>query len=489
MFGMDTHAIDLTIQTFEKKKRAVSIFLTLTLIPLFLIYLRFSNPLIVLGFITLGIILFKVTFSVQNTLIALLAYIALLPNSSWGERYKFFHGLYFTETLVFGFVVLIAVWIMGEMLIGRRPANRPFSGLDWLLSVFFAIVFFSALHGAFQNGNFHIIRQELPFLSFYMFYFLYTRWLSEDEIKTLWVALLFLTFLVSVQYIMLAMSEGVLANLLVNRVSTQQPHLAQIALPLAFSAFLFPVRVKYRAVALLLLFPMLPMIFFSQQRGLWIGIMFSVFLIWSMAFFKEQISFRRILKFILVMLTALLVVAILILLLDRYTSGSVLLTVISRFGSLANLTLDESLRIRMSEVYRALSDWQANSVYVLFGTGLGDMYQSIDAARVNTFAVDNSFVFILWKTGILGLAVFVASIAVVYKKGFYVFVHAKSFFEKQIASALLSGFGGVLLIALTNSCLVLYRFIIVWALVFATIEMLHLRTKNHDSVSALSTTL
>ena len=44
----------------------------------------------------------------------------------------------------------------------------------------------------------------------------------------------------------------------------------------------------------------------------------------------------------------------------------------------------------------------------------------------------------------------------------------------------MSGFAGLLLIGLTNSCLIRYRFVIIWAFVIAIIEILYWDVKNKN---------
>jgi len=224
--------------------------------------------------------------------------------------------------------------------------------------------------------------------------------------------------------------------------------------------------------------PMFPMVFLSQQRALWVGTIFSIFIVGGLAFLKEEISVAKMLRFILITLTILTGVVLLILLLDKYLAGSVLLTAFSRIQSLLAISIDKSANIRIAEIMRTLQHWQTHFVDIFIGTGLGDTRESVDFSRTVTHFVDNTYVFILWKMGLVGLATFLIMNILLLKRGYYIFTKSTVEKYKQLTAGLLAGWSGLLVVALTNTCLVLYRFAIVWALVFATLEMLYLKVQN-----------
>ena len=169
---------------------------------------------------------------------------------------------------------------------------------------------------------------------------------------------------------------------------------------------------------------------------------------------------------------------LLFVLIDKLFFGSIALTILSRVETLVSLSTDASTNIRLSEIIRALQVWDNNVFSMLFGTGLGSAYESIDATRPYNYSVDNSYIIVLWKMGFLGLILFLLLIFILYKHGLHIYSHTRNNEDQQLVAALLSGFGGLLVIALTNACIVRYRFIIIWALVFATIQVLYNRLKN-----------
>ena len=82
--------------------------------------------------------------------------------------------------------------------------------------------------------------------------------------------------------------------------------------------------------------------------------------------------------------------------------------------------------------------------------------------------------------GILGLTTYLIILFLFFKRGFHVFKHATQERYRQMSAAIMSGFAGLLLIGLTNASLVIYRFIIIWALVIATIETLYWKVRANE---------
>lgn len=478
-------AYELPFGDQRQKQRAVALLLALAFIPLVLIYLKFKSFLAVVGLSVMLGAFATALFSIQRTLILLFVYISFLPSYHWGSRYPFFHGIYFSELIACGFLLVLIIWCLGEEMHGKRNLKISFSSLDATVLAFLILVIIATLKGAFENGNLRIIKSEFFFLLCYGFYFLFTTRLSIRQLATLWKILLLICTGVSIQFIMLTLSEGSLSSIIVNRVVTQQPHLAQLGIPLFASYILFENSLYKKIVATFLMLPIFPMVFLCQQRALWVSIVCTTFALAGFAFFKDSFSLSKLVRFIILVLVLLGLTIGIILVLDKYITGSVILTASSRIQSLAALGLDESTNIRLSEIFRALGKWKSNPLTVLFGTGLGDNFESIDLSRTNTVSVDNSFIFILWKIGLFGLTAYLGVCFLFLKRGLYVFINASQEWQKRLAAALISGMSGLALIAFTNACLVNYRFIVFWALAIATIEVLYIGVRDEKTQSVI----
>lgn len=477
MPGDHAHLLPTPFATQSQKQKTVAYLAAITLAPLLAIYFKFGLIHVLAGFVVVAGLALSI-FSIRNTIILLLVYISFLPNSTWGERYPFFRGLYFKEFIACGIIGVILLWLLAEIALGKKPVRRATSAFDIAVAGFLIITILGALHGGFANGNFVIIFLESFFLCCYAFYFIYVKNLSDKQVTVIWHAFMAISVGVAFQFILLALSTGSTASLLIKRVSTQQPHLGQIAIPLFLSHALFAKPRFPRMLSLCALVPLAVMIFFSQQRGLWVGVIFSIAAVLSFWFFRHRFSARRALQFVVVAFLTLAAAIALILIMDRLFTGSIILTLLSRFSWVENLSMDESTNIRLSEIMRALGYWSQGPLTMLFGTGLGASYHSIDATRTSTFSVDNSYIPILWKLGYLGLFCYLAMMWAFVRRGLYVFRKSTNMRFKQVAAGLLSGMGGLAIIALTNACLVRYRFVVVWSLAMATIEILYRKCQS-----------
>lgn len=413
-------------------------------------------------------------FSFKRTAILLFSYLALFPTASWGERYPFFKGLYYNPIIALALIAALVLWVLFERQNRATQHSNFEKGLlparsIWALTLCFLYALF---FGLFYQAEFSVIRIEFLYLILYMTYLLW-RQRPLIELKHLWFALIGITLITSFQFFMLAVSEGGLSTVILGRIVTQQPHLAQITIPFLFTFILFKSTKKEKLLAILAILPITAMAFLSQQRGLWGGLFISILLTFAFAYFQNGLSLKRIMQFMGIVIGGLMLFLAIILLIDYLFTGSILLTLLTRIDFLSNLSMDESWHIRMSEISRALSLWDDHWYTILLGSGLGAKYPTTDWTRSYPYLVDNSFAYVLWKMGIIGLTVYLSFWADFLKKGFRLIKAPISISDKRMAAGIVAAFLGLALIGLTNSCLIQYRFIIFWAFAFALIDRMY----------------
>lgn len=422
---------------------------------------------------------FRMVFSVKTTLFVLSFYIISFPAYGWGKHYPFFK-IFVSYPLVGVFIFLGALFWLTR--IALQPQGRTYFTIqDTAVLAFLAFTVVSAFLG-FVNGHpTKYILKELFFLGLYSVYFLAKDGIIERNwVKQFWILLVFATLVASVQFFLLALSEARAKELFLSRVVTRQPHLAQLVVPYLASFFIFPSSSRQKVFALILLIPILIMVFLGQQRGLWIGIPFSVVLLWVFSILKGRFSWRKIIKDILIVILFIACAISILLLLDKFFVESTVATFFIRIDSLLQLSKDPSALSRMAEINIALSQWKRN---YLMGSGLGaPMYRV--ATRGTYDIVDNSYVFILWKAGLIGLFSYLTIILLFFKRGLAVYKRSKDLPTRRIVASSLAGFAGLMLIALTNSSLMLYRFVIIWAILFGSIEFLYKRLQRVELADA-----
>jgi hypothetical protein len=273
-----------------------------------------------------------------------------------------------------------------------------------------------------------------------------------------------------------SIAESGLGGVLIKRIATQHPHVSLFSIPFFISEILFKKHSKKTKVIYLacILLNFL-MVFLSQQRALWIGIILTILLLFFFNSIKIKFNFNQIFRFVLLVFLLSAALVIVGLAIDKVFMKSSLLTFAIRINTLLNIATDESFKIRMAESGRALAQWKNN---IFLGTGLGSTFNPITLNHVSNNLVDNSYVVLLWKMGLIGLTIYLTVILLFFKHGLYVFKHSININIKSIISVMLSGYCGLLFVALTNSCLVLYRYNIVWAIAIATVEILYVRERK-----------
>ncbi len=461
------------------KKTAMYFLYSVIAIQFFLILLFIiTQNFLITSFSLIIIPLILYFFSSRiNLIVFLYIYISILPIYAWGSRYDFFRGLYFNENIALALLCTLCLYTFISSLFNPTPKIKN-DFFDNSIIFFLAICFISGLNGLMQTGDLSAIKTELFFLFCYGTYFIYTKFLSISDIKILWITFICLSSLVSIEYILLAASEGSLISILLGRVVTQQPHMAQLAIPLLFSIIIISKKLIIRILAFFGAILNISMVFLSQQRGLWGALTVSLIIFFGFIYIGQKISLKNILKYFFILLIGLCLLIALLFICDFLFSGSIIMTFLDRINFLLAVSSDESLLIRVSEIQRALQQWNNNIITILFGTGLGASFGSTDIYRTYTYSVDNSFAYLLWKTGIIGLTAFIALISTFFYHGLRKFYIINEHSTRVFIGAIICGMLGIIIIALTNTCLVSYRFIIFWALGFATIKILPVREND-----------
>jgi len=415
-------------------------------------------------------------FSIKRTIYLLIAYSVLLPNKSAFLKYPYLKAPVSLELLTV-ILMLLLFYLLADMLLHNDFFSDKLSVLDYTFILFFIWIVLSAIWGRQYGGRVTYIVTELYFFSFYLCYFIISRsFKSIDDIRLVIKVIIIISVLVSFEYIYIAFREsGLTGGLLIKRVSTQQPHIAQITVPFLTSYYFFRRNKKRILLSSVLLIPLFLMVFFSQQRALWVGIFVSFIVLWYLSFIRQGVTLVNFFKFVLYLIMALAASLLSLLLIDKLFMGSSLLTLVTRLNTLLDLAHDASLAIRLGEISHTLFQWKRN---IILGTGLGSWISPVVLYHIPENHVDNSYIFVLWKTGIVGLLLFISIYGIFLHRAFYLFRKTVNSEIQQIAAALIAGVTGLLIVAMTNTCIVYYRFIILWALVIGIIEVLYRKERS-----------
>ncbi len=445
-------------------QKTVTLFFVVTEIALLILLFLLPNPIIFIPIIFFILILPFIISNPTNILLVLIIYILILPNQDWGSTYEFFKV--YVDMKIVSLLILFIFIIIYIQYLKEKKWKIDFCFLDIIIFLFLVYIVLNALWGLSQSNTISNVLVDLLFIVLYCMYFI-ARFLIKNTnwIKKFIFVFLIATTLSSIQYIFFSLHNFDFSNIFITRVTTQQPHLAQISIPLLFSFGVFYKKIKYRILTALLIIPNFLMVLLSQQRALYIAIIFSILLVLIFYYFRKGFGIKKLVKFVLGAVGIIIFLFFILLLMDKYFNLHFFLTVFQRMDTLQNISADTSWKIRFSEIEIALQKWKENP---LIGKGLGATYPNIHKYRGH-FGLDNSYAYVLWKTGIFGLLLFLLIYINFFWSGIKVYWKMNSDFDKFLIAGLVSGMAGMLLIAITNRCIILYRFNIIWAIIIAII--------------------
>lgn len=448
-------------------------FIFLFLQASFLLLLFFlPNPLWpLLALISLLIVPFVLT-SPSNILFLVILYIVVFPNENWGTRYDDFFITYVNWKLVVMMLIGTAFVLSIRSLFEKRWKFQ-WSFLDKMMLIFLAYTFVNMFWGIYQNGQVKGAMLEFYHIALYGVYFLARFMMNKDE---KWIAKFFIIYILAttiaaIQYVFLAFSYLDISSIFINRVTTQQPHLAQIAIPFLAGTIFFIKEKTYKILSFFLLIPIFLMVIFSQQRALYVAIFLTLLILLFFIYTRNGFKPSKLINFSLGVFVLLLLLIVFFILAQKYFDLQFILTVAKRVETLQDVGSDESWRIRFGEVSIALTKWKE---HIFFGSGLGSTYPNTFLGRNNT-GVDNSYAFVLWKLGIWGFSFFLIIYIVFLIQGIKTFWAATRGFEKLVISSIVAGMSGLMLIAVTNMSIIQYRFNMIWAISIAIIQHYYIR--------------
>lgn len=459
------------VNTLDKEFRALPFIFLAVETGLIFFFLMTQSPLAAIAGLAGLLCLPFIISSPGNQFLLLILYITILTSPDWGKRYHVLKIYVDWKIVALGMAAIAFLILIRSLFENNWKIKLSF--LDKIIAIFFVYAAVNGLWGYAQYGTANRIIIELYYMLLYGAYFVTRMLLHKDPRwrEKILLAVLAGTIVASLIYIYLTLSNLDITSIVINRLTTQQPHLAQVALPLLIGALLFGIRKQNKLLSIAAIMPIFLMVIFSQQRGLWVGITVTIFLMLFFYFFRDAFVLSRFIKYILGVVATVVVVFLFLIIAQKYFNLQFLLTVFARVETLSDIGSDTSWQVRFNEVRAALENWKQN---MFFGSGLGATYTRLYAERGNN-ALDNSYAFVLWKLGIAGALLFVSIYITFFIQGLRVFWKTGSYYEKMLVASSLSGMAGMLLIGITNMSIIGYRFNIIWAIFIALVQDIYLR--------------
>lgn len=356
------------------------------------------------------------------------------------------------------FLLFIIATFQGE------TSNRSIGKIGYWLITFLIVVIISGIIGILKERSRILVFDEaMMFWAWGIYFIVVKSKLSQEQIKHILIAIIISSLIVSLYYIFeFAMIRGS------TRFRTDQQHIFNFTIPLLFAFILYYPKKIIRTIAILLIVPMIIAVYITLTRALWILVPLAIFLQY-LYFMKDVLRKTHLLNYVLPILIIGMIGILGIMLLQGLFGISNLLS--ERFATLKILEYDISLLAR-AELSRYVLERVHNAP--IFGVGLADFlrYQYFPTlGRFNVYWLDNTYMQLIWKTGIIGILLFLIVLYYFLRRTWFVLRNANTPFDKIVGSSVFSSFVALAISGLQCGILVGYRFNFVWAALMAIVEI------------------
>ncbi len=267
------------------------------------------------------------------------------------------------------------------------------------------------------------------------------------------------------------------------RFRTDQQHIFNVSLPLLFAVLLYDTKKIRKVLAVLLMVPMVIAVYITLTRALWILVPLTIllqYLYFTRKSRRGRESRSRLLPLLIIAAIAIFGVMMLNILfgVQRLLGG--------RFATLGGLEYDLSLLARAELTQYVLARVSARP---LLGTGFADYLRYQYFPTLGHFDIhwlDNTYLQVLWKTGIIGTVLFFGVLSFFLSRAWFVLKNADTVFDKIIGSGIFFSILTLAISGLQCGILVGYRFNFVWAILAGIIEMRASELKQIRSLASLS---
>ena len=437
------------------------------------VILKLSNDsiyfLIGYDFVLLLIILYKEYIKDLITFLLIVNFVPLLYlNNEFHYRFEY-------EILTALPLFLIVMLMIFQYTYSTK--NLSFR-LTYLQKPIVLIVIYFSIHAAIDiiNGQdtkwilLQLFQIYLYLIILPICYFLVKR----EYYMAVFYALLFISVVISFEYI-------VFNQIVLNyRFVTFQSGFLPLLSGVLFSYILFNKDIIKRIVGLILLIIVTTGALVTLTRTLWVTTFIVLFFVWI--FYVISTHKLTLLKLIMVILT---ISASIIFVSDVSKNAGKELSpknvVESRAKSVANPLEDSSFLMRVEFTYYAVQRFLESPIV---GKGLGDYlrYKIFNTNKSANYFIDNSWVYFLWKGGLIGFLLFAWLFIRFFKASYTVLKNTSDIKVKYVTLGLLAGFLGLTFLGLLSPLLIKYKSNVIIAFIFAYIEFERMKIMNEKSI-------
>ena len=427
----------------------------------------FSNKGLILIIASTAILFFFIytLFSIEKSYYLCAAYFLIFP-----EKYYsiFFPGVPISFYWIIGYPIFLLSVLYWITFLFKHRIELKFGILDKTITGLFLSIIIAAVFGILQGHKFEYLRLEILPLSLHLVYFIFLYSSLKDNPRRFYDFITFCALIIAFEFIDSMLKFW--GQIFLVRIVSMHIHISQLAIAYLGAILIYASSKKRKIIAGFLLPIILLSVAISQQRALWGATL--VILVFLIAIFIYERR-RRLKENYLKILRISTVIAIIVLgsylIVNKITNNMLYNTIIARGQILfkfESLRYDASYKVRTAEIVEALRTIKND---FLLGKGLGASV--ITRWRLTEHIwVDNSYAYIYWKMGILGLVTFFLFYFTFFKRGLGLLQKKITEDERIYTLATLLNFISLFIVGLTNTCIITYRFIIVWAASIAIVE-------------------
>lgn len=406
-----------------------------------------------------------------NNLSILLIIINFLPLIYLNNEFHY----HFTYEILTAFPLFLLILLaISHFLLNSRDLSFKITYLQ--KPIIYIVIYFSVLGAVgmiLHQSTIWIIQQLFHFYLYLLIFPISYLFYKRDFYFSGFSFLLIISVVIAFEYI-------VLNQLLLNfRFVTFQSGFLPLVSGVLFSYVLYNKNTIRRIVATVLLFIVTAGAFVTLTRTLWVTTILVLFLVWFFYLKSEnKLSIYKIVLLIIISLPLFLIWDM-----DRSSNQKISQSNIVEYRtqSVVNPLEDRSFLMRVEFVYYASQRFLESPI---FGKGLGDFlkYQIFNISDAANYYIDNSWLYFLWKGGLIGFLLFAWLYIRFFRASYFVLKNTPDIRVKYIALGLLGGFIGLSFLGVLSPLLIKYKTNALIAFFFAYIEFERLKIVN-DSKS------
>lgn len=417
----------------------------------------------------LGLVFLLYTaFSIEKIFLVLALYISALPMLEYVGNFPGM-PIGFTWYIAYPlFGLLVVYWII---YLCKNSEVVKFNQMDIAVLIYLCAMSLALINGLLRSYNHKALLYNFMPASFFLGYFIFIYSPLKHRIRWFYMILLISSIVVSVQFISAVTKYRTMVILF--RIVSEHIHIAQFAIPFSLLTLIYSPSKRKKFIFSAFLILNILAVFFSQQRALYASTGLSILFLTVVFFYTRRAWIKNnYTKFIFIIGSILAAVIVAIAVMQIITKGKFLMTLYSRlfvFLNLNRISSDSSWTIRWREIKAVLDDLKH---FWLFGKGFG-VSQVTRFRYVAQITVDNSYVYLIWKTGFVGLFSFLYIYFIFFKHGLIALTKSLTTDERIFVITALVNAAGLMIVAQTNACIATFRFIFVWAALFACTEVIY----------------